>query len=159
MALGVFERRGTPDPGRSVAGHVRHAAGPALWIQEVIETHFERWARGWGEVGGRRRGHVEDSQRVMGEVGVAPEPELFPVEARVDDAVAALHGSIAPVEMLAELMAFREEPAPREPSEPLGQDATFHRDREFLAGLRPQADAFVAEVIGDFEQCLGIGFL
>ncbi|MCE2684408.1 MAG: hypothetical protein LW857_04450 [Verrucomicrobiae bacterium] len=49
--------------------------------------------------------------------------------------------------MLAELMAFREEPAPREPSEPLGQDAAFHRDREFLAGLRPQADAFVAEAI------------
>ena len=145
-ALGVGQRDRTPDPGRAFAGHLRHPAWTQFALRGLALAHVgvgrpQRRLRRRREFIRRRRGDIEDAQRVVGQIRVAPEPEQLPAEFGCHHAVGTEDTAFFPIQLLAELLGFCEEAGAGETAEATGEDRAFHRDLECLPWGGREADA------------------
>jgi len=90
------------EPGGSLARELGDGSGAFVGGAEIIEGKLERRLKGSErpELGGSA-GHIEDPERVVGEVGVAPDPEFLPAMEGCLNAVAAKDSAFLPVEVFA----------------------------------------------------------
>lgn len=117
------------EPCGSFAGEFGDGAWAFVGRAKIVEREFDRRMKGFEWPGrGGCAGHVEDSERVVGEVGVSPDPEFFAaMEGRLNT-IAAEDSAFLPVEMFAELLAFGEESGSGESAEALCNDGAVDFD-------------------------------
>ena len=88
--LAILEDDQSRDPGRALAGHRGRRAGEPLVVEEVAQVDADLGLEPplAGQVGGGAR-HMKVAERIVGSVGVAPEPVDLPLVDRVHHAVLA----------------------------------------------------------------------
>ncbi len=136
------------EPGGAIAGELGDRAGAFVGGPEIIEGEFEGRFEGfeWPGLSGRA-GHVEDAERVVGEMGVSPGPEFFATVDGSLDAVATEDPAFFPIEMFAEFLALGEDAGSGETAEAFGDDGAVDLDLVGAAGSGSGAEAMKAEAI------------
>ena len=147
-ALRVRERDETEDPDRPAALPLDHAAQPTLFIGEApvlrIDGRHRTRKRRRGRSGG---GDVEDAERVVLHVRVAPQPEHAPAVERCLHAVASELAALAGVQVQAALLAFGEESRAAHAADAFRDLPARHLHLVLAAGTRHEAESGVAEAV------------
>ena len=146
--LRIRERHETEYPDRSVALSLDHAAQPPLFIGEAsvlrIDGRHRTRERRRGRGGG---GDVEDAERVVLHVRVAPQPEHAPAVERCLHAVASELAALAGVQVQAALLAFGEESRAAHAADAFRDLPARHLHLVLAAGTRHEAESGVAEAV------------
>ena len=147
-ALRVRERDESEDPDRSAALPLDHAAQPTIFVGEASVLRIDGRHRTRKRRRGRSGGSdVEDAERVVLHVRVAPQPEHAPAVERGLHAVASELAALAGVQVQAALLAFGEETGAAHTAKAFRDLPARHLHLVFAAGTRHKAKSGVAESI------------